>query len=271
MIPIEEALAIIHREVRPLPGTNVSFQDALGYVLAEDVFADEPMPPFAASSVDGFAVVAEDTSPIRTLIGDQSAGYVADIAVKLGTVARVTTGAPIPDGANAVVMVEETETGAGQVQILTTEVQVGANIRPVGQDIEQGQLVLPTGTLLGPAELGLLGTVGKAEVGVHRRPIVAVMSTGDEIVEPYEIPRPGQIRDANRFTLMGAVKEAGAAALDLGIVRDKAGSLEVAIERGLAEADASAGSGQAIPGLTRNRAFWTSKYQARQTRDICDR
>jgi molybdenum cofactor synthesis domain-containing protein len=117
------------------------------------------------------------------------------------------------------------------------------NIRPVGQDIEQGQLVLPKHTVLGPAELGLLGTVGRAEVTVFRRPIVAIMSTGDEIVEPHEKLKPGQIRDANRFTLMGAVQQAGAIPLDLGIVRDKAGSLEEIMEQGLAKADALLTSG----------------------------
>ncbi len=126
---------------------------------------------------------------------------------------------------------------------MADDLQAGANIRPVGLDIESGQLVLARGTLLGPAELGLLGTVGQAEVSVYRRPTVAVMSTGDEIVEPHEKPRLGQIRDANRFTLMGAVRQAGAEPFDLGIVRDQTGSLEEIIERGLAEADVLLTSG----------------------------
>jgi molybdenum cofactor synthesis domain-containing protein len=141
------------------------------------------------------------------------------------------------------VMVEQTEERDGQVNILTSDLPLGSNIRPVGQDIEPGQLVLPQGTFLGPAELGLLGTVGKTMVTVYRRPKVAVMSTGDEIVEPHEKPQPGQIRDANRFTLMGAVRQAGAEPVDLGIVKDKANSLEATIERGLAEADALLTSG----------------------------
>jgi molybdenum cofactor synthesis domain-containing protein len=140
-------------------------------------------------------------------------------------------------------MVEETEPSGDQVDILSAELQPGANIRPVGQDIEAGQRVLARGTVLGPAELGLLGTVGKVEVIVYRRPVVAVMSTGDEIVEPHEKPQPGQIRDANRFTMMGLVQQAGGVPLDLGIVRDKAGSLAEIIERGLKEADALLTSG----------------------------
>jgi molybdopterin molybdotransferase len=243
LILVEEALAIIEREVYPLPAVPMPFNEALGLVLAEDVAAGEPMPPFAAASVDGFAVIAADGSGPRRIVGDQMAGYVAGVRVEPGTAARVTTGAPIPPGADTMVMVEQTEERDGHVNILTDDLEGGANIRPIGQDIETGQLVLPKGTVIGPAELGLLGTVGKTTVTVYRRPRVAVMSTGDEIVEPHETPQPGQIRDANRFTLMGAVRQAGAEPLDLGIVKDKANSLQATIERGLAEADALLTSG----------------------------
>lgn len=243
MIAIEEALELIRRHTRPLPAVTVSLPEALDHILAEDITAAEPMPPFAAASVDGYAVIAAEGPGARRLVGDQAAGYVDDITIEPGTAARVTTGAPVPPGATAVVMVELTEAGNGHVEILTADIPEGANIRPVGQDIEAGQLVLPKGKLLGPAELGLLGTVGRATVPVIRRPVVAVMSTGDEIVEPNEPPAPGQIRDANRFALMSAVLQAGCAPLDLGIVRDKAGQLEETIERGLAEADALLTSG----------------------------
>ncbi len=243
IILIEEALAIIEREVQPLPAIQLPFHEALGLVLAEDIFAHEPMPPFAAASVDGFAVIAADGPGRRRIVGDQMAGYMAGVRVEPGTAARVTTGAPIPPGADTMVMVEQTEEKDGYVDILTADLQSGANIRPVGQDIEQGQRVLPAGTVIGPAELGLLGTVGKTLVTVYRRPTVAVMSTGDEIMEPHEPLRPGQIRDANRFTLMGAVRQAGAEPLDLGIVRDKANSLQETIERGLAQTDALLTSG----------------------------
>lgn len=243
MISIEEALVIIQREVQVLPATTLPFDQALGSVLAEDVFADGPMPPFPAAAVDGFAVVAADGAGPRRVVGDQMAGYVAGMRVERGTAVRVTTGAPIPPGADAMVMIEQTEERDGQVNILADDVRAGANIRPEGQDIAAGQLVLCRGTVLGPAELGLLATVGKTRVSVYRRPTVAVMSTGDEIVEPDENPKPGQIRDANRFALMGAVRQAGAEPLDLGIVRDKTGSLGETIERGLAEADALLTSG----------------------------
>lgn len=243
MILVEEALALIEREVQPLATVTMPFIEALGLVLAEDVVAAEPMPPFPAASVDGFAVIAADGPGSRRIVGDQMAGYMTGLRVEPGMAARVTTGAPIPSGADTMVMVEQTEERDGQVNILTSDLQPGSNIRPMGQDIETGQLVLPKGTVLAPAELGLLGTVGKTMVTVYRRPKVAVMSTGDEIVEPYETPNPGQIRDANRFTLMGVVRQAGGEPLDLGIVKDKANSLQDTIERGLAEADALLTSG----------------------------
>jgi molybdopterin molybdotransferase len=243
MISVEDALEIIRREIKPLSTITIPFAQALDMILAEDIYAAEPMPPFAAASVDGFAVVAADGPGWHRLVGDQMAGYVAGFRVEPGTAARVTTGAPIPPGADAMVMIEQTEERDGQVNILSKEIRPGNDIRPVGQDIEQGQRVLPAGTMLGPAELGLLGTVGKTDVTVYRRPVVAVMSTGDEIVEPHETPQPGQIRDANRFTLMSVVKQAGAIPLDLGIVSDKENSLQDTIDQGLAQADALLTSG----------------------------
>ncbi len=243
MILIDEALAIIQSEVQVLPKITLPFTDALGMVLADDIFADEAMPPFPAASVDGFAVIAADGPGWHKIVGDQMAGYLSGLRVEPGTAARVTTGAPIPPGADAMVMIEQTEEQDGQVNIKAADIQVGANIRPVGQDIEQGQRVLPQGKLLNPAELGLLGTVGKTEVPVYRRPTVAVMSTGDEVVEPYQTPEAGQIRDSNRFTLMSVVRQTGCESIDLGIVRDQVGSVEAAIERGVAMADVLLTSG----------------------------
>ena len=243
MIAIDEALAIIQREVKPLPPVTMPFQQAQGLVLAEEVTAVEPMPPFAAASVDGYALIAADGVSPRRLIGEQMAGSVTGIRLEPGKAVRITTGAPVPPGADAVVMVEQTEEKDGLVYFLTDSLPTGANIRPIGQDIQAGQVVLAKGTELGPAELGLLGTVGQTQVRVYRRPVVAVMSTGDEIVEPHEKPRPGQIRDANRFTLMAAVRQAGAEPLNLGIVSDKQNALQTTIERGLAEADALLTSG----------------------------
>lgn len=242
MIPVEQAINIILQEVHPLPPVRVSFTNALGLVLAEDVQALEPMPPFRAASVDGYAVIAADPTPVRRIAGDQSAGYVDDLRVTSGTAVRVTTGAPVPSGADAVVMVELTEEQDGYVNI-TAGVESGSNIRPVGQDLVSGQLVLAQGTALGAPEVGLLAMIGKTEVLVHPAPRVGVMSTGDELVEPDISPKPGQIRDANRFSLMGAVREAGGIPVDLGRITDETGTLHETIERGRHLADALLTSG----------------------------
>ncbi|MFQ5613801.1 MAG: gephyrin-like molybdotransferase Glp [Anaerolineae bacterium] len=242
MIPVAEAIEIIMRETPVLPPASMPFDRALGLVLAEEVRATAPMPPFPAAAVDGFAVVAGDTNPIRRIVGEQMAGHVAGVQVTPGSAARVTTGAPIPPGADAMVMVEFTEERDGEVEIRTT-VEPGSGIRPAGTDIEAGQLVLAQGTVLGPAEIGLLATVERWQVQVHPRPRVAVMSTGDEIREPGQDLQPGQIRDSNRYTLMSVVRQMGMEPLDLGIVHDQVAMLAETIERGLAEAEVLVTSG----------------------------
>jgi molybdenum cofactor synthesis domain-containing protein len=155
---------------------------------------------------------------------------------------RVTTGAPIPPGADAAVMVEFTQEKDGQVEIKTT-VEAGSNIRPIGQDLAQRQLVLAQGTFLEAPEIGLLAMIGKTQVLAYPAPRVGVMSTGDELVEPGDPLKPGQIRDANRFSLMSAVREAGGIAVDLGRITDEAGALQETIERGLHQADVLLTSG----------------------------
>lgn len=243
MITIEEARERILQRVGALSSVDVRFNEALGCVLAEDVQAPENMPPFAASAKDGFAVVAGDTSRERRLIGEQMAGTVAELRVEPGSVVQITTGAPIPPGADAVVMVEQTEERNGRVIIHQADVEPGADIRPPGQDIEKGQLVLEQGTRLGPAEIGLLATVGQTTVRVYPKPTVAVISTGDELVEPDETPGPGQIRDSNRYTLAAAVAEAGGIPSVIGLGRDVESTLEELILQGLAQADALVTSG----------------------------
>jgi molybdenum cofactor synthesis domain-containing protein len=242
MIPVEEALDLVLQAVHPLPPMHVPFNDALGLVLAEDVHAPEPMPSFRSASVDGYAVIAADPVAIRQVVGDQSAGYVDDVQVTPGTAVRVTTGAPIPPGADAMVMVEFTQEQDGYVEI-KTRVESGSNIRPVGQDLARGQLVLKQGTLLGAPDIGLLAMIGKTSVLVYPAPRVGVMSTGDELVEPGNPLKPGQIWDANRFSLMSAVRETGGIPIDLGRVTDETGDLQDTIQRGLSLADALLTSG----------------------------
>jgi molybdenum cofactor synthesis domain-containing protein len=257
MISVEEAVQIILREVHPLTPVRVPFADALGLVLAEDIHAGEALPPFRAASVDGYAVIAADAAPVRRVIGEQAAGYLGNLSVTPGTAARVTTGAPIPAGADAMVMLEFTEERAGQVTIKTT-VEPGSNIRPVGQDLSQGQLVLSQGAGLGAPEIGLLAMVGRQDVLVHPLPRVSVMSTGDELAEPGEPLQPGQIRDSNRFSLMSAVREAGGVPIDLGKVKDQAEGLQATIERGLRQADALLTSG----GVSMGRLDLVKPYLA---------
>lgn len=243
LISVEEAQQRVLQHIRPLEPIEISFKDVLQFVLADDVYAPENMPPFAASAKDGFAVIASDSTRERRLVGEQMAGTTDGPSVKPGTAVRVTTGAPIPAGADAVVMVEQTEERDGHVIIHQDDIEPGADIRPAGQDIEQGQLVLERGICLGPAEIGLLATVGQTTVKVYRKPVVAVISTGDELVDPDETPGPGQIRDSNRYTLAAAAEEAGGTPLIIGLGRDVEPTLEELIRQGLDQADVLVTSG----------------------------
>jgi gephyrin len=210
MIHPDEARATIFQYLWREPAESVSLGDASWRVLAGDLVAAEDQPPFPAATMDGYAVVADDPSPWREIIGRQSAGYVADLEVNIGTAAWITTGAPVPLGATAVVPVEATEFADDHVIINQERVAPGENIRPVGVDLAKGSVVLGRGTLLGAAQMGLLASLGVDPVEVVRRPKVSVLSTGNELVEPRETPGPGQIRDANRFSLIAALQEAGA-------------------------------------------------------------
>ena len=236
------ALNMVLRQTHRLSPRIVSTFEALDLVLAEDVHAAEDLPPFPCSIKDGFAVIAADTSNPRRLVGEQTAGYVADLRVEPGTCVRITTGAPMPPGADAVIMVEYTEEADGMV---TLHRQVGSNaeVRPVAQDIAEGQRVLQAGTCLGPQEIGLLASLGRISVLAHPRPQVAVLSSGNEIIEPDAVPGPGQIRDSNRYTLMAAVQRAGAKAVSLGIGSDTQETLRDKILEGLSTCDALVTSG----------------------------
>lgn len=241
-IEAEAALDIVMQSVTPLAPQTVSTFAALDLVLAEDVFAKEDLPPFPCSSKDGFAVIASDTSNPRRLIGEQTAGYIADLRVEPGTCARITTGAPLPPGADAVIMVEYTREADGMVTLETT-VKPRADVRPVGQDITNHQQVLACGTRLGPQEIGLLASLGYTSVVAYPRPRVAVLSTGNEIVEPDAQPGPGQIRDSNRYTLMAALQRCGAAPVSLGIGTDRGDELTALVLEGLSTCDALVTSG----------------------------
>jgi len=205
-----EALDTVLSLTPTLPEEDVCLQDAAWRVLARDIVATENHPPFPASTMDGYAVLSEDHSPWREVIGVQAAGSIVDVEVTPGTAVRIMTGAPMPRGADAVVRVENTEMADDHVIVNQESVSAGENIRPIGTDILIKDLVLKKGTVIGPPEIGLLATLGLEPVSVRRRPIVSVISTGDELLEPSMAITPGKIRDSNRFSLLAALNQAGA-------------------------------------------------------------
>ncbi|MCC6629055.1 MAG: molybdopterin molybdotransferase MoeA [Chloroflexi bacterium] len=242
LVPPDEALAVILARTPRLETERVALAAAAERVLAADVVADEDMPPFAAATMDGFAVVSADEEPRRRVVGEQLAGYVAGLTVAPGQAARITTGSPLPPGADAVIQVELIDEQDGHVR-LRQPVRAGANIRSVAADVRRGDRVLTAGQVLGPAEVGLLAGLGRTEVAVVRRPRVAVLATGDELVDPGVPPGPGQIRDSNRFSLAVAVARARAEVTMLARVRDVAADLRQAMEAALATADVLVTSG----------------------------
>lgn len=243
MVHPDEARALIFAELHRLPVEHVPLADAAWRILRDDIVAGEDHPPFAASTMDGYAVVAEDPSPWREIVGHQTAGHVAPIEVHVGTASWVTTGAPLPPGADAVVPVEATELAEDHVIIHADHVKPGDYVRPVGVDIARGSVVLERGTTIGPAEIGLLAGLGVDPVPVSRRPRVGILSTGDELVDPWETPGPGQIRDSNRFSLEAAVEEAGGEVFWSGRGADDMATLRQTLSRLIAECDVVLTSG----------------------------
>ena len=242
MVSVEEAIQTILELTPVLLTEEVAIGDALGRVLAEPVTAMDEMPPFAASAVDGYAVRAADSSAPRRVVSEIIAGSPVASAVEPGTTVRIMTGAPLPSGADAVIMVEQTSESDG-LMVSTSTARPGDNIHSRGQDVARGQVVLSPGQVLHASEIGVLATVGQTRVRVYRRPIVAVLSTGDELVDAGETLRGGSIRDSNGPALLASVVEAGGIARSLGRVRDDEAAQEELIRRGLDEADVVLTSG----------------------------
>ncbi len=233
MISVEEALERILAAIVPLDGYEAPLAESLGLVLTSDIVAQEDMPPFANSAMDGFALLSKDSRPrdgqpprLR-VTGTVAAGYVAEHPVTDGTAMRIMTGAPVPPGADSVIQVELTHSDSPQsewVEILQ-EVEPGNNIRPAGEDMRRGQTVLARGTEIGPWEIGILATIGKATVPVIRRPRVAILGTGDEVIDIDQPLQPGKIRNSNSYLLEAAVRHAGAIPQRLGVAQDTVESL----------------------------------------------
>lgn len=235
--------------IGPLEPIELRLLEAHGSVLAEDVVAPAPVPGFDNSAMDGFAVRAGDTGEAVTLdvVGEVAAGAGDLPTVGAGQAVRIMTGAPLPPGADAVVPVEEVEETDGRVR-LRAAAQPYAHVRPAGEDVGEGDTILKAGRRLRPADVGMLAAVGRALVRVHPRPRVAVISTGDELVEPGLPLNPGQIRDANSYTLTAIAREAGATAFRQSIVPDDRRALSEAFEGALSHADLLITSGGVSAG-----------------------
>ena len=236
LIPVEKALEIVLDNARALPTENVDFQDAPGRVLAEVVVSDLDLPPFPRSAVDGFAVRSADVkSPPSQLrvVGVVPAGVLPAFHVNGGEAAQVMTGAPVPEGADAVQMVEKTRLQGERVEILEA-VGSGKNIAPRGDEVKEGDIVLGKGTRLDAASVAVAATVGKVKLTVGRRARLAVIATGDELIDPASKPERGKIRNSNAFSLVAQARCAGAEVRNLGVAKDTEESLRRLIRDGLA-------------------------------------
>ncbi len=247
MIAVADALAIIFQRIQPLPPMNVDVGPAaLGLVLAEEVVCNLDSPPFDKAMMDGYALRSGDAAEL-VVIEEVLAGQVPHKTVEPGQATRIMTGAPMPKGADAVVMVERTELLAdGRVKI-NESTTPGKNVLPRGQEMKAGEAIFSPGVRLRPEEVGVLATLGKSQVKAHPRPAVAVVPTGDEIVDVWETPGPGQIRNSNGRMLRAQVARAGGLPRDIGIARDDEPHLRRMIGQAL-EADVVVLSGGVSAG-----------------------
>ena len=236
-LSFEAARTMILESVIPLPPEAVSLLDVVGMVIAEDIRAPWDMPLWNNSAMDGFAVRAEDCVAGQTLTVDgyiPAGGSASGITVKPGGAVKIMTGAPAPVGCDAIVPIEETVEKNGKL-ILTGQVRPGDHLRIRGEDVSKGELVIAAGTALRPAEINMLASFGYRTVPVFRRPKVAILSTGDELVEPGEDIGTGQIFNSNDYSIAAAVKQLGGEPVLLGIARDDRQSLTEKIAAGLEE------------------------------------
>jgi molybdenum cofactor synthesis domain-containing protein len=251
LLSFDEAKQLLKQtfSAKPVGAEQVSISEAHDRVLAQDVVAPMNIPPFNRSTVDGYAVKASDTfgasedKPVTLkFCGHVAIGESPKVIMKKGSTAEIVTGAPLPDGANSVVMVEQTNRRENNV-LVHRPVSIGENMMVAGSDIRKNETVLKKGRVLGSREIGVLAAIGLTEVAVYRRPKVAVLSTGAEVVEPGKALPPGKIYDINAHTLSAAVLEAGGDPINLGIIPDKKDKLKKALQNALDSVDAVITSG----------------------------
>jgi molybdopterin molybdotransferase len=242
LVDADEAAALVLERTPVLPAESVGIADAAGRVLAHEMRAPAQLPAFPASAVDGYALRAADAGRSLRVVGESAAGRPFGISIEPGTAARILTGGVVPDGADTVVMVEEVRLD-GETVTVPDGLQPGTNFHRPGADVKAGELVMEAGIQLGPAEIGLAAALGFAELDVYRRPRVALMSTGDELVEVGTKPGKGQITDSNRWALLAALREAGADVRILGIAPDAPDELRELVVGALETADVMVTSG----------------------------
>ncbi|MBI2965444.1 MAG: molybdopterin molybdotransferase MoeA [Chloroflexi bacterium] len=244
MLSVEDALARILSHFRVLEAEELPLTETLGQVLAEDVVSTIDIPPFTNSAMDGYAVRAADVagssagSPVRLkVVGGVAAGGLPDVAVDPGTAVRIMTGAPAPDGADAVVPFEDTDEldrrkAGGQTDVIEIRhaAAPGDNLRAAGMDVARDAVVLSAGTVMRPGEIGVAASVGRQTLRVVRRPRVAIVATGDELLEPGETFRPGRIYNSNSYSVAALVRKYGGVPVALGIARDTVESLNAVLD-----------------------------------------
>ncbi|HEY8494485.1 MAG TPA: gephyrin-like molybdotransferase Glp [Myxococcota bacterium] len=234
-LPAAEALRVVLDHVTPLPLETCATADALGRVLAEPVYAGRTLPPWDVSAMDGYAVRVADVAaaPTRLPVAfEVAAGAGRPPALAPGAAARIFTGAPLPPGSDTVVRQEDCVRDGAHVEIGIVP-RLGDHVRPAGEDVREGELVLEPGTRLGPGALGLLASLGRSVVAVHQRPRVTILSGGDELIEPDGDPRDGRIVSSNSYSLAAQCRELGAEPVYLGIARDTPEELERRLRAGL--------------------------------------
>jgi molybdopterin molybdotransferase len=257
MIEMDDAIRIVMESTQLIGQDRLNLMDSLGHILAQDVRSDINMPPFDKATMDGYALQGKDisaasraTPALLQVIEEIPAGSLPQKTVTPGHASRIMTGAPVPDGADTVIMVEDTESGpeAHSVRVLDVT-KVGANIARLGEDVKVGQVVLSKGSPIRPPEIGILAAVGAVSVPVYRKPIVGVIATGSEIVEPGLEPGRGQIRNSNGYSMMAQVLQAGGRPEYLGIAQDDAAALKQVIGTGLETCDIVLLSGGVSAGV----------------------